>query len=82
MRPLTDAERDAVESGLRSSDAFTLRRSQILAASARGEHVARLARSLSCDEQTVRNAIHAFHAEGVAALRAYPESRRAWRNLR
>lgn len=68
VRPLTDAERDAVESGLRSSDAFTLRRSQILAASARGEHVPRLARSLSCDEQTVRNAIHAFHARGVAAL--------------
>jgi hypothetical protein len=68
VRPLTDAERDAVESGLRSSDAFTLRRSQILAASARGEHVPRIARSLSCDEQTVRNAIHAFHARGVAAL--------------
>ena len=68
VRPLTDAERDAVELGLRSSDAFTLRRSQILAASARGERVPRIARSLSCDEQTVRNAIHAFHAEGVAAL--------------
>ena len=72
MRPLTDAERDAVESGLRSSDAFTLRRSQILAASARGEHVPRIARSLSCDEQTVRNAIHAFHARGVAALTQLP----------
>ena len=68
VRPLTDAERDAVESGLRSSDAFTLRRSQIIGASARGERVPRLARSLSCDEQTVRNAIPAFHAEGVAAL--------------
>ena len=68
VRPLTDAERDAVESGLRSADAFTLRRSQILAASARGEHAPRIARSLSCDEQTVRNAIHAFHARGVAAL--------------
>jgi hypothetical protein len=68
VRPLTDAERDAVETGLRSSDAFTLRRSQILAASARGEHVPRIARSLSCNEQTVRNAIHAFTAEGVAAL--------------
>jgi hypothetical protein len=68
VRPLTDAERDAVELGLRSADAFTLRRSQILAASARGERVPRLARSLSCDEQTVRNAIHAFHAAGMAAL--------------
>ena len=68
VRPLTDAERDAVELGLRSSDAFTLRRSQIIGASARGERVPRLARGLSCDEQTVRNAIHAFNAEGVAAL--------------
>ena len=68
VRPLTDAERNAVETGLRSSDAFTLRRSQILAASARGEHAPRIARSLSCNEQTVRNAIHAFNEQGVAAL--------------
>src|SRR5436305_6749021 len=68
VRPLTDAERNAVEMGLRSSDAFTLRRSQILAASARGEHVPRIARSLSCDEQTVRNAVHAFNQGGAAAL--------------
>jgi transposase len=68
VRPLADAERDAVELGLRSADAFTLRRSQILRASARGEHVPHIARSLGCDEQTVRNAIHAFHARGIAAL--------------
>ncbi len=68
VRPLTDAERDAVEVGLRSSDAFTLRRSQILRASLRGEPVPGIARSLSCDEQTVRNAIHAFNQEGVATL--------------
>jgi len=68
VRPLTDAERDAVELGLRSSDAFTLRRSQILTASARGEPVPRIARSLTCNEQTVRNAIHAFNEAGGAAL--------------
>jgi hypothetical protein len=68
VRPLTDAERDAVETGLRSADAFTLRRGQILAASARGEHVPRIARGLSCNEQTVRNAIHAFNEQGGAAL--------------
>ena len=39
VRPLTDAERDAVETGLRSSNAYTLRRSQILAASARGDDI-------------------------------------------
>jgi transposase len=68
VRPLTDAERDAVEQGLRSPNAYTLRRSQILAASARGEQAPRIARSLSCNEQTVRNAIHAFNQAGVAAL--------------
>ena len=68
VRPLTDAERDAVETGLRSSDAYTLRRSQILTASARGEQVPQIARSLSCNEQTVRNAIHAFNQAGVATL--------------
>jgi transposase len=68
VRPLTDAEREAVEMGLRSSNAFTLRRSQIVAASGRGEHIPRIARSLSCNEQTVRNAIHAFNREGAAAL--------------
>jgi transposase len=68
VRPLTDAERDAVAAGLRSSNAYTLRRSQIIAASQRGDHIPRIARSLSCDEQTARNAIHAFNADGVAAL--------------
>ncbi len=68
VRPLTDAEREAVETGLRSSNAYTLRRSQILSASARGEQVPRIARSLSCNEQTVRNAIHAFNRAGIAAL--------------
>jgi len=68
VRPLTDVEREAVEAGLRSSDAYTLRRSQIIAASQRGDHVPRIARGLSCDEQTVRNAIHAFNTTGAAAL--------------
>ena len=68
VRPLTDAEREAVERGLRSSNAFTRRRRQIVAASARGEHIPRIARGLSCNEQTARNAIHAFNREGTAAL--------------
>ena len=32
VRPLSDAERNTLEAGLRSSDAFTLRRCQILIA--------------------------------------------------
>jgi len=54
--------------GLRSADAFTLRRSQIVLASARGERVPTIARQLGCGEQSVRNAIHAFDQDGAAAL--------------
>jgi transposase len=68
VRPLTDAERAAVEAGLRSSDAFVLRRCQVLRASARGERAPRIAALLGCSEQSVRDAIHAFNARGLAAL--------------
>lgn len=68
VRPITDAERPVVEAGLRSSDAFTLRRSQMLLASGRGEPVPQIARALQCHEQTVRNAIHACNRQGVGAL--------------
>ena len=69
VRPLTDDERAQVGAGLRSSDAFTLRRSGIVLASARGERPPAIARHLGCDDQTVREAIRAFDARGVAALR-------------
>jgi transposase len=70
VRPLTAAERQALTAGLRSADAFTLRRSQILLASARGQRPSRIAAALGCTAQTVRDAINAFRAEGVACLRA------------
>ena len=70
VRPPTEAERQALAAGLRSADAFTLRRCQIIRASARGERVPTIARSVGCGEQTVRNAIHAFDRDGVAALPA------------
>jgi transposase len=68
VRPLTDADRDHLTSGVRSSDAFVLRRGQILLASARGEHASQIARQLGCSDQAVRNAITAFNQHGVAAL--------------
>ena len=70
VRPPTEAEWQALAAGLRSADAFTLRRSQIVLASARGEHAPAIARSLGCTAQTVRNGIRAFDACGVAALTA------------
>ena len=69
VRPLTDAERAQVQAGLRSSDAFTLRRCQIVLASARGERAPEIARRLGCDDQTVRNTIHAFNTAGERSLR-------------
>jgi transposase len=68
VRPPTEEEHQALAAGLRSADAFSLRRSQIVLASARGERVPAIARSLGCSEQTVRTALRAFDARGVAAL--------------
>ncbi len=68
VRPLTDAERQALEAGLRSSDAFVLRRCQILLASSREERPPQIARSLGCASQTARNAIRAFNECGLEAL--------------
>jgi hypothetical protein len=43
VRPLSEVERSALEKGLRSADAFVLRRCQMLLASARGERAPRIA---------------------------------------
>ena len=69
VRPVTDAEREQLEAGLRSSDAFVLRRCQIILASARGQRVPQIARNLGCDEETVRRVIRAFNTSGVDALK-------------
>src|SRR5437870_8004982 len=66
----TEEEQKRIETGSRSSDAFVLRCSQLLLASVRGERVPSIASALSCDEQTVRNAIHAFNQKGLDALQA------------
>ena len=68
VRPLTDAERQTLEAGLRSPDAFTLRRCQIfLLASDAGQNAYQIARNLGCNPQTARNAIHKF-----STRRAFP----------
>jgi hypothetical protein len=69
VRPLTDHELDQLRHGLRAADAFTLRRSQILLASARGEHAGAIGHKLGCSDQAVRNVIKAFNQRGPAALR-------------
>ena len=65
VRPLSDAERKTLEAGLRSPDAFTLRRCQILLTSADGQNAYQIARNLGCNPQTARNAIHKFNEEGL-----------------
>jgi transposase len=65
VRPLSDAERETLEAGLRSPDAFTLRRCQILLASNRGKNAYQIAHELGCNPQTARNAIHTFNEKGL-----------------
>ena len=69
VRPITDAERQVLESGLRSKDTFVLRRCQILLASGRGEQAPGIAESVGCNDQTVRNVIRAFDLRGTDALK-------------
>lgn len=70
VRSLTAAECRQLEKGLRSPNAFTARRCQILLASSRGERVSRIAQVLGCATQTVRNCIGEFHNRGLASLTA------------
>ena len=70
VRTLSMHEREALEAGLRSSEAFVLRRCQILLASQRGQHPPWIAENLGCGSQTVRNATHDFNERGLGALQA------------
>ncbi len=66
IRPLTEDEQRQIHAGLRQSSAFVLRRCQILLASERGQRAPEIAEQLGCNDQTVRNVIHGFHASGLA----------------
>ena len=70
VRTLSKDERNQLEAGLRSKDAFTLRRSQMLLASSRGDEVPQIATNLGCGQQTVRDAIHDFSERALDALLA------------
>jgi transposase len=70
VRSLSEKERENLQAGLSSKDAFTLRRSQMLLASSKGNEVPQIAENLGCGRQTVRDAIHDFNARGVDALAA------------
>jgi transposase len=70
IRATSPQENSALEGGLRSREAFTLRRCQILLASAKRLTPRQIARQLNCADQTVRNAIKAFNEKGLVALTA------------
>jgi transposase len=74
IRPLSPVEQRGLQAGLHASEAFTLRRSQILLASSRRQRPSEIARNLGCATQTVRNTLHAFEQRGLASLK--PESSR------
>ncbi|HWE63912.1 MAG TPA: IS630 family transposase [Chloroflexota bacterium] len=59
---------------MRSPDAFVLRRTQILLASARGEQVGAIAAVVGYSGQAVRQVIHAFEQEGLGVLEQRPRT--------
>ena len=68
IRHVTAEEHAALTAGLRSHDAFTVRRCQMLLASAERQKPAGIAKTLRCAPQTVRNVLHAFNAHGLACV--------------
>src|SRR5919202_5059565 len=68
VHTLSNNERTRLEAGLRSKDAFVLRRSQMLLASSKGNAAPQIAENLGCGQQTVRDAIHDFNDRGLDAL--------------
>ena len=72
VRTLTPEERTRLTQGLRSPDAFTLRRCQILLASDRGARPSTIGATVGCSDQAVRNAIKDFNHRGVDALTQRP----------
>ena len=70
VRELSEEERERLKTGLRAKDGFEVRRSQIVLASERQESARKIARTLGCDDQTVRNVIKQFNATGLDVLKA------------
>lgn len=68
VRELTLEEQEQLEAGLRSKSAFTLKRCQILRASANKQTVQQIVERFGFAQQTVRHVLHAFNARGLDAL--------------
>jgi hypothetical protein len=77
VHPLTDEEAQTLRQSLKSVNGFRVRRAQMLLMSA-DEHlkVDVIGQRLGCQGQSVREAIHAFHREGLACLELKPKGSR------
>ena len=74
IREITLEEKTILQHSLRSSSAFTVRRSQIVLMRTDEQLTPKqIGERLRCSDQCVREAIHAFNREGVSYL--YPKSR-------
>jgi transposase len=68
VRTVTDDERTQLEVERRGSNAFRVRRAQIVLASAQGLAPKPIAQLVGCCVQTVRNVVHAFNIDGLACM--------------
>ncbi len=69
VRRITPKQRKQLEIGLRSPEAYVMRRCQIILASARGTRAAEIARQFGCSEGTARNTINSFNQHALGCLK-------------
>jgi len=69
VRSFTEEEKAAIESGLKSKDAFVLRRSQMLLLSSEGLSTVEIAAKVGYHRESVRQIIKKFDKEGLAVLK-------------
>lgn len=70
VRPLTEDERTTLENGCHASEAFTVRRCQILLTHTEGQSPSTMAHHLRGARQTVSHGLDAFAERGLACLQA------------
>lgn len=68
VRHVNEEENKQLEVGLRSQDAFVLRRCQIILSSSRKLSVSTIAEQVGCHRDTVRRVINEFNTKGLAIL--------------
>ena len=68
VRPLLGDEEPLLQKSLKSRDSFSVRRAQLILASARGVSVPELSRQTLFPRSTIRALIHQFNEQGLGAL--------------